>query len=195
MFRKNPITGAMALALLAIPAMAAAPQTGAPAWTVDHSRSSIGFSAVHSGQAFSGTFGKWDAAILFDPDQLTRSSADVTIDMNTPKTGDPSRDTTLPEGDWFNTFLFPTASFKAETIRAGDAPDSYIADGTLTIRDVSQPVSLPFTLAIDGDEARMQGTLTIDRGTFGVGQGVWAGDGAVSLAVKVDVEVTATRAN
>jgi len=193
MLRNKIATGAMALGLLAIPAIAATPATGANAWTVDHSQSNLGFEGNASGQAFTGKFTKWEAAIQFDPAALAKSSAEVTIDMASVDSGDPSRDTSLPEPDWFSTTLFPQATFKTDSIRAGDAAGSYVADGTLTIRNVSKPASLPFTLTIDGDTAKMQGSLTLKRTDFGVGQNAWASPSTVALDVKVNVDVTATR--
>lgn len=194
MFTRKAATISAALAVLTIPAAAAAPSAAAPGWVVDHSQSRLGFDAVANGQAFSGKFGKWDAVILFDPDQLEKSSAQVTIDMNSPDSGDPTRDTTLPEEEWFSTTLFPHATFRTDTIRAGDEAGSYVADGTLTIRNVSKQVSLPFTLAIEDDIAKMQGSLTINRTDFGVGQGAWVSPNSVAFEVKVNVEVTARKA-
>lgn len=194
MLNSKIATCAIALGLLAIPAAAAAPSAGANGWIVDHSQSTLGFAGTASGAEFTGKFGKWDAAIQFDPAALAKSSAEVTIDMTSADSGDPARDSSLPEADWFSTALFPQATFKTDSIRAGDAAGSYVADGTLTIRNVSKPASLPFTLAIDGDTAKMQGSLTLKRTDFGVGQGAWTSPSTVALNVKVNVEVTATRA-
>ncbi|HEX9806086.1 MAG TPA: YceI family protein, partial [Alteraurantiacibacter sp.] len=94
--------------------------------------------------------------------------------------------------DWFAAAMFPEATFETDAIRSEG--DGYVADGTLTIRGISQDVSLPFTLDIQNDIARMNGALTIDRSIFGVGQGAWADGKTVALEVKVEVSVVARRA-
>lgn len=68
-----------------------------------------------------------------------------------------------------------------------------MAEGTLTIRDRTHPVTLPFTLEIEGDTARMQGATTLDRMRYDVGAGT-PDEGTLGHAVEVRAELTATRA-
>ena len=79
MIHRKPFIAACALALLSIPAVAAAPAVSAPAWTVDKASSTLGFEGVGDGSPFAGKFGSWDAAIHFDPADLAGSSAEVTV--------------------------------------------------------------------------------------------------------------------
>ena len=192
MLNRNFALAGLTLALAGIPAMAAAPAPVAPSWTVDPASSTLGFSGTYNGTPFTGKFSEWDARIHFDPDDLANSLAEVTIDTASGGTGDPSQDEHLPGPDWFSVHDFPQASFKTESI-SSEAPGSYVAEGTLTIRDISLPVSLPFTLAIEGDVATMAGSLTMDRTKFGVGQGAYGGGTMVATTVTVNVELTATR--
>ncbi len=57
-----------------------------------------------------------------------------------------------------------------------------------------KPVVLPFTLAIAGDTARMNGQLVLNRTAFGIGQGKWSTPGVVDAKVVVIVQLTAHRA-
>ncbi|WBO24516.1 YceI family protein [Sphingomonas abietis] len=50
---------------------------------------------------------------------------------------------------------------------------------------------MPFQLAITGKQAHMQGSLTIDRRWFGVGQGQFAGTEAVAANVRIDIVINA----
>ncbi len=192
MFNRIGLTAGFALAAATIPATAAAPAAKAPSWQVDHSRSELGFSGIANGGPFTGTFSGWDAQIFFDADRLAASSAAVTIDTSTANTQDPSKDQLLPDSDWFAVSMFPAASFRTDSITA-DGTGGYVAEGKLGIRDVTMPVSLPFTLTIDGDTATMNGSLTLNRSDFGVGQGAYAGGSSVGLDVKVNVKVVAQR--
>jgi polyisoprenoid-binding protein YceI len=92
--------------------------------------------------------------------------------------------------DFFNADNFPTATFQADITVAAD---TYLADGTLTVKDQSVPVSLPFSLTLDGDKATMRGTTTLDRRDFAVGQSV-TDTATLGFDVTIEIELTATRA-
>ena len=175
-----------------IPAAAAAPSPSAQAWTVEHAGSSLGFAGVADGAAFEGTFGGWTADIAFDPANLAGSHVAVAIDMSTADSGDASRDTPLLDNNWFAVAMFPTATFETDAITANGS--GYVAEGTLTIRGHAEKVTLPFTLAIEGDTAMMNGSVTIDRSKFSLGAGSWQ-DKSVANEVQVKVSVTASKAH
>ncbi|KPL67048.1 hypothetical protein SZ64_02425 [Erythrobacter sp. SG61-1L] len=179
--------------MLTIPAAAVGPEMAAPGWIVDQSASKLGYEGVGNSETFEGSFGKWDAEINFDPAHLDQSIAKVTIDTGSASSGDPSRDDPLRETSWFNISAFPNAVFATNGITS-TGPNAYVADGTLTIRGVSQPVKLPFTLTIEGDTAKMQGQAKIDRTAWGLGEGSWQ-DKSVDPNVTVKVDITAKRAS
>ncbi len=179
---------AAALALLAAPAIAAP----VPAWTVDKGASHIGFQGAMNGQAFNGGFSRWDAKIAFDPVNLAGSKVAAVIDTGSAKSGDQTRDEALPTEDWFSVKVFPRATFVSRKITAA-GPGRYVVQGDLTIRNATHPVTLPFTLAIAGDTAKMSGSLPLDRSAFGVGQGQFKTGDTVALKVEVNIAVTARR--
>lgn len=186
------------LAAMAALATALIIPLGAPAqaasWTVDPSKSKLAFSGTQTGSRFDGSFSRYTATIDFDPDRLETSRIAVTVDLASAATGDAQRDTALPEKDWFDVGEFPQARFESNTIRkTGDG--SYEAAGTLTIRGISQPVVLPFTLQIDGANARAKGRVSLLRNAFGIGQGAWNNDQWVAFEVGVDIDIVAAKAN
>ncbi|UAL10324.1 YceI family protein [Caulobacter segnis] len=159
------------------------------AWTVQKG-ASLGFTATWSGSAIEGQFKTWKADILFSPQALDRSKVTVTIDMASAATGDAQRDESLPSGDFFDTAAHPKAVFAASKFRK-TGENKYVADGTLDLRGVKKPLSLPFTLKIDGDTATARGVTTLDRTTFGVGQGEWASTDEIAAKVTVSFALTA----
>ena len=160
-------------------------------WTVA-SGGRLGFTARWNGEAVRGSFGRWRAAIRFSPDVLARSNIRVTVDLASADTGDGQRDDSLKSSDFFNVTAQPNAIFTARDIRHIDG-DRYEARGTLDLRGVSKPVTLRFTLRIEGNKARVAGTARIDRTAFGVGQGEWAATDAIAAGVDVDFSFSATR--
>lgn len=186
----RPLLFAAMLTLAAVPAIAAAP---APAWTVDKAVSRIGFSSSFGGAAFTGDFRTWDAQIRFDPNNLAGSSAVVTIDTASVATGDADRDKTLPDVPWFASAQYPKATFRAQTFKALGG-GRYQAIGALTLRGVTKPLTLPFSLAIKGTEAKMTASLGLNRLAFGVGQGEWAKTEVIPATVNLTIGLTAHRA-
>jgi polyisoprenoid-binding protein YceI len=164
----------------------------APIWIVDKAASRLTFRGVVSGQNFDGVFKGWDAQIAFDPNDLKDSHAAVTIDVPSVVTGDPTRDQMLPTADWFSVAKFPKATFVTTAITQ-TGPNHYLATGDLRIRDAVRRVSMPFTLAIMKDVANMDGTLTIDRRQFGVGQGQFASPDTVAANVVIIVRLSAKK--
>jgi polyisoprenoid-binding protein YceI len=175
----------------AILLLAATPVLSAT-WTVDPTKSRLGFSGSQTGETFAGTFKTWTAAIDFDPAKPEAAHVLVTVDMTSAATGDSQRDEALPGEDWFDVSKFPKATFEASglTPKGGDA---FEAPGKLAIRGIGKDVTLPFTLKVDGDTAHAVGKVNLVRTAFGVGQGSWASDQYVAFEVNVDIDLTAKR--
>ena len=169
-----------------------APPASAGGWSVDYAKSRLGFKVQWSNEPFSATFKSWKADIDFDPTNLAHARASVTIDMASEASDEDEFDNGLRGVFGFEVSQFPTAQFLAThfTHRTGN---DYVATGTLTIRGVTKPVTLPFTLITAGKSAHATGTAQIMRLDFNVGQGEWAGDKPVSHEVTVTIDLTATR--
>jgi polyisoprenoid-binding protein YceI len=188
--RRAVLTFAVSLIAAAAPMLATA---AAAPWAVDKAKSRVGWRATVMGQTVDGQFQRYDAAIRFDPKKLAESQATISIDVASVSSGDHDRDTMLPSGDWFDTKTFPRATFKTRGFKDLGG-GRYQAMGDLTIRNVTRPVVLPFTLSIAGDTAKMTGSLPIDRGVFGVGQGQFKGPETVAPTVQVMLSIVAKRA-
>ena len=182
----------MRLLIVCLLSAIAAPALAAPAWTVDGARSSLGFDSSLGGVKFSGVFRRWDAAIAFDPKDLAASKASVVIDLASAGTGQKERDEVLPTADWFAAAKFPKATFTTRAIRPA-GKDRYLAEGVLTMKGVSKPVSLPFALTMEGGAATMTASLAIDRSQWGVGLGQFAGDDLIPHIVTVRIRIAAER--
>ena len=194
----NTAAAPVADANLAAPAAnAAAPAEDAavPAepvrWVVDRG-SEIDFATEWSGSKIEGRFASFTGDIQFSPEALDRSRVRISIDLTSVATGDGQRDASLKGEEWFDAGKAGTAVFAASkfTHRGGE---NYVANGTLTLRGVSKPVSLPFRLQIDEDKARVRGVTTLDRTAFGVGQGEWAATEEIPAKVTIRVDLKARR--
>ena len=157
----------------------------APIWTV--AEGSLGISVKQMGADVAGSFGAWSAEIAFDPDTGTGQTR-VVIDTTSLTLGSVTAQAKGPE--FFNTQSFAEAVFEADISPREDG--DYQAIGSLTLVGQTMPVTLLFTLAIDGDTAVMEGAAELDRRDFGMGAG-YPDESNVGFAVPVNVSLTATR--
>ncbi|MGC3873842.1 YceI family protein [Halomonas sp. GXIMD04776] len=167
-------------------------QAAATSWDIVQGESRLSFIAIQEGDEFEGEFAMFDAEMRFSQDALDESHFDVTVDVTSIDAGNSQRNDALPDEEWFFFERFPEATYVTSTIReGGDTP--FEAVGTLTLRGVAQEVILPFTWRIEGDRAVMQGSVTLDRTDFNIGQGEWAEDDTVGYPVQVVVDLTLER--
>ncbi len=148
----------------------------------------IALTVTQLGSPVSGAFEEWTSAINFDPEGTgTLGNVTTTISIGSLRIGSVTGDALGT--NFFNAEAFPTAVFNADIVTEGP---NYVAKGTLTIKDSTMPLSLPFTLTLDGNNAVMAGTINIDRRDFQIGDNM-SDESNLSFAVAVDINLTATR--
>ena len=147
--------------------------------------STLGFSGKFQGQQFDGSFGKFDAAISYDPANLATAKFDVNVDMATAKTGDGDRDGALPGTDFFDTAKYPKAHY-VTTGFTKDAAGNVVANGNLTLHGVTKPVALKVKFAPNAGGAQLSVTGTLQRLDFGVGSGEYKDTSTIANAVLVN---------
>ncbi|KGM54567.1 hypothetical protein N800_01215 [Lysobacter daejeonensis GH1-9] len=173
-------TAALAFGLLlARPALAAD--------YVQAAGSSLTFASRYQGEIFTGRFASFSTRLSFDPARLAAAKLDVTIPLLGVTTANNDRDTTLQSADFFNTARFPQARFTASRFRSLGG-NRYAADGILTLRGVSKPVTLGFTWS-PGARPVLTGKATVKRLDFGVGSGDWADTELLPNDVAVSTKV------
>ena len=165
-------------------------QSAVSNWTVINDESHVTFTTTQQGSEFTGRFNDFIAAINFDATNIDAASVTAQIDLSSVDAGDKDRNGALPGKEWFYIKKFPEAVFQSSEFSKTD-DNSYAAKGTLSIKGVSQPLTLPFTLDTENNVANMQGTVTLDRTLWELGSGAWSTDEWVSTSVVVDVKITA----
>ncbi|WP_300058269.1 cytochrome b/b6 domain-containing protein [uncultured Roseobacter sp.] len=156
-------------------------------WAVQEGE--IAITVKQLGSDVTGSFADWTAAITFD-DSVTEGPAgtvDVTIAIGSLALGSVTGQ--AMGADFFNAEAFPTARYTADLIRTADG---YTADGTLTIKDQSVPVSFPFDLQITDGTATVTATTELDRRNYGIGDSQ-TDEGALGFSVAVNISLTASQ--
>lgn len=169
------------------------PNTAAPTeatagnWVV--SEGSLNFGVLQMGQSVQGSFANWTAAISFDetPIDGKHGSVEVTIDTSSLTLGSVTNQ--AKGNDFFNIAAFPQAVFTADILAADTG---YTAQGSLTLRGVDVPVTLPFALTITEGVAVMTGETTLDRRDFKMGA-AYGDESSIGFPVTVSVSLVAKR--
>lgn len=184
------LAGAFALARAEDEAGAARMAAVPSGWEVQEG--SLGITIRQMGGEVSGRFADWTAAIEFAEaaTEGRHGTVEVTVAIESLTLGGVTQQAV--GRDFLDAASHPRAVFAAEILPGGE-PGRYEARGTLTLRGVTVPVVLPFALEIEGDLARMEGGVTVNRMDFGIGEAV-RDEGSLGFGVAIDVALSARRA-
>ncbi|GGD97658.1 cytochrome b561 [Aureimonas endophytica] len=146
-----------------------AASAGPSGWAIDKAASTLRYEVEFSGKTVGGTIGAWNAAILFDPKNPAAGSAKVTVDAASIAIDDPFVASNVPGPDGFDVAAHPTVSLALDRFEAAGA--GFVGHGTLTVKDKTVPVDVPFTFAEENGKAHVAGKAVLDRLALGLGTG------------------------
>ena len=155
--------GMIGLSLLLWPLSAAAIE-----WRVDPARSTLTVEFDQGGMPVSAGFESFTAMVSFDPADLPGSSAEITIDLASFRSDNGQRDQMATAGEFLAAGAAATATYRATAFTALGG-DAYEVAGELTLKGVTGRLSHPATIVVEGNEARAQGEVVLNRIDFGVG--------------------------
>ena len=143
------VCGLAAALLLAPAAMAqttkVAAEVKAGAFVADTNHSKVTWSVSHFGfSTYVGQFAGVTAALKLDPANLAATTLDATIQTAAVGTLNTALDTHLKSADFLDVAKFPTATFKATSVKSTGASTADIT-GDLTLHGVTKPVVLQAT--------------------------------------------------
>jgi polyisoprenoid-binding protein YceI len=176
------------LAVLCLLASAALPSLsraqGVPVFEIDRSDSTIKFN-VKASVAIAGTFDKWDSGVTFSSPDLETAVLDIKIQAASVNTGSGMKDGKLRGKDFFDAQQDPLITFHStKTVQIN--ADTIEFDGDFTIRGVTKPEKLTFTITGKGTgSGEIKGTMAFDRKDYGMNKGI----PFVTIADRVEVIV------
>ncbi|MEO8026040.1 MAG: YceI family protein [Bryobacteraceae bacterium] len=171
--------------------------TGAVQYTIDPAHASAQFKVRHLMIAWvRGKFEGVTGTVAFDPSNLDASKIEARIEAKSVNSGVDARDEHLRSADFLDAANFPSIEFRSTKIRAKG--DDYFADGDLTIRGVTKPVTLAIEDISDeikdpwgGVRRGATATTKINRKDFGLtwNAALEAGGFAVGDEVAITLEL------
>src|SRR5271167_1874606 len=187
-FSRIAVTAGLA-AVLSLPAAAAT-----STWNIDPAHSAAQFAVKHLMiSTVRGAFTSVKGSIQLDDKDVTKSSVEVTIDVNSVDTRQPDRDKDLKSDHFFDADHFSTITFKSKKVEQV-APGKLKVTGDLSIRGTTKEV----VLDVDGPTAPIKdpwgnqrigvnATSKITRQDFGITYGPgMIGD---EISITIDAEM------
>ncbi|MCC7006191.1 MAG: YceI family protein, partial [Ottowia sp.] len=170
----SPIKRIQKYALLAFVLCTAHSAVGAVEYTqFIPEKSHITFASQQMGVNVDGQFKKLSAHIVFNPQQLKRTQAEIIVDIASIDTGSPPANEEVLGKNWFDVQRFPTARFHALEVKLTNK-NTYEAHGKLSIKNKTIDFVAPVTLQEAAGQAQLDGHFIIRRLDFGLGTGSWA---------------------
>jgi polyisoprenoid-binding protein YceI len=159
-------------------------QEQVPVFAITQEGSSVQFS-VKASVSIAGKFDKWDATLTFPSTDATSGVLDIKIQAATVNTGSGMKDDKLRSKDFFDVNQDPLITFHSTKI-VQTGPTTFDIPGTFTIRGVSKPETLTFTVTGKGTgTGNIKGTMAFDRKEFGMNSGI----PFIKIADRVEVTV------
>ena len=140
---------------------------------------------VKASVAIDGTFDKWDATATMTSPDVETAVLDIKIQAASVNTGSGMKDGKLKGKDFFDAEHDPLITFHStKTVQTGPNTFDYVGD--FTIRGVTKPEKLTFTLSGKGTgSGEIKGTMAFDRKDYGMNKGI----PLVRIADRVEVTV------
>jgi polyisoprenoid-binding protein YceI len=172
----------LAPVLLAAAGLAlAAPLAVGPA-----SKSTLTATFKQEGASIENPFLKWSGQIDYDAKNVAAAKASIDVEMASYDIGDPMYAGELAKKLWFDTATHPKGTFRSTAIKPVSAT-RFDATGTLTLKGKSQTITVPVT--VNGNT--FDGSFTISRKAFGIGDPVW--DGAIDDKITIKFHLVGGR--
>ena len=180
--------------------MAAGAVFSADTYSIDMSHSYAGFSVRHLVITnVKGNFNNFSGEITFDENDMSKSSANVTIDVASINTYNTDRDKHLRSADFFDVEKYPEMTFVSTGVKKDG--DDMILDGKLTMHGVTREISIPFeflgkvTDPWGNERIAFEGKTKLSRKDYGMtwSQTIETGGLVVGDEIKIELQIEAVK--
>jgi polyisoprenoid-binding protein YceI len=151
---------------------------------VQANESSVTFGYKQMGVPLDGKFNKFVAQISFDPAKVANAQARIDIDVASIDTGSGEANDEVVGKLWFNAKTFPAASFVSTGLKTLGG-NRYEATGKLSIKGRTLEVKAPVTFQAAGNRGAFDGSFTINRLDYAIGEGEWTDVGTVANEIQI----------
>jgi len=158
---------------------------------VQADKSAINFTYQQMGVRMDGKFKKFSTQLNFDPAKVAAAKVVLSVELASVDAGSGEADQEVAGKSWFNTAAFPTARFVSSSVKALGG-NRYEVAGQLSIKGKSQDIVVPASFTPQGNSGVFDGSFTIRRGDFSIGEGAWAKFDIVANDIQIKFRITAS---
>lgn len=126
------------------------------------------------GVAVDSPFTRFTGTISYDPQNVAAARAVLAVETASLDIGDPAYNAEVAKKSWFDSATYPRGEFRSTTIKPL-AVNRFEATGTLTIKGRTQTISVPVSVGTSAAGTVFDGSFTISRKAFGIGDSTWDG--------------------
>jgi polyisoprenoid-binding protein YceI len=172
----------------------------ATVWKIDSEKSVVTFVVLRGARiGAQGTFKKVQGSITFDSSDIPLSTVFATVPVETIETGIGARDSDLIGAKYFNSSVFPKATFASQKVHLC-TNGKYVVTGSFKLHGIKKTIDLlltkpTFTISKTGRKIlAASATAAIDQADYGLSFRLLHPDGFVrinnKIAVKVSIEAS-----
>lgn len=165
-------------------------QAGGECYRADADSGELKFIGVAEGNRFTGLFHDFNVAVCMQNQDLSTAEIEVTVTTGSADTDNRDRDSELHGEAFFHVDEYPDAVWKSGEIVADG--EGYLADGELTLRDVTDNQSVRLQLIDEDETLRLTGSAEIMRLDYNVGVGDEDFEDTDFIRNRVDLEFDLT---
>lgn len=151
-------------------------------------KGSVTFVIANLGFDVDGSVKGLKGKIVFDENNLSSSSFDVTVEASTINTDNNTRDKHLRGKDYFDAATHPQIKITSTRVAKSVTAGFYVLFAKITLKGVTKEVSFPFKAVSENGGIRFTGSFKIKRRDFGVG-----GRNTISNDVDIKLNVFAKK--
>ncbi|WP_296647188.1 YceI family protein [Thiobacillus sp. 63-78] len=156
-------------------------------------KSAVSFAYRQMNVPLDGGFKRFNGRISFDPAKPALAKAEIDIELASIDTGSEEGNDEVAGKLWFNTRQFPVARFVSTSIKPLGNNRFEVA-GKMSIKGRTLDAKAPATFRQEGNLAVFEGSFTLKRGDYGIGEGMWADYGTVANDVQIKFRLVAAAA-
>jgi polyisoprenoid-binding protein YceI len=162
-------------------------------WQINLKQSQLSFTILADGVPFESRFSQMHGKIFFNANDLANSSIDVSVTIDSLKTGNSDANKLALSKTFLDVDNWPTANFKSTIIEFKN--QQYWVNGELKLKGVTKKINVPINFKIKGNTAELIGKSAIKRLNFNLGTGDWSNTQWISNEVEISFYLSLKQTN
>lgn len=153
-------------------------------------KSSLVFISKQMNVPTQGRFKSFRSNVSFDPAAAAKARIEFEIDPASIDLGSQEADDEAKGKDWFHVKAYPTARFVSSSVKALGNNRFEVA-GKMTVKGRTRDLVAPVSFRQEGNLGVFEGSLTLKRVDYGIGEGMWSTFETVANEVQVKFKLAA----